>query len=65
MPEAEALMAGRTLDHALVAEVCGSVQREVRPIGDQRASAEYRCELSRVLAGRALQECAAQAGHSL
>ncbi|MGO9254785.1 MAG: FAD binding domain-containing protein [Bryobacteraceae bacterium] len=58
MAEAEALMAGRTLDHALIAEASESAMRGVRPIGDQRASAEYRQELSRVLTGRALQECA-------
>jgi CO/xanthine dehydrogenase FAD-binding subunit len=57
MPEAEALMLGRTFDHALLAEVCEQVMREVRPISDIRASAEYRRELSRVLAGRALEEC--------
>jgi CO/xanthine dehydrogenase FAD-binding subunit len=58
MAEAEALMAGRALDHALIAEASESAMRAVRPIGDQRASAEYRQELSRVLTGRALQECA-------
>jgi len=65
MPVAEALMPGRTFDHALLAEVCGSVVREVHPIGDVRASAEYRRELSRVLTGRALEECASHAGCSL
>jgi len=65
MAEAEALMVGRTLDRALLAEACESVMREVRPISDLRASADYRRELSRVLAGRALEECAARAGCSL
>jgi aerobic carbon-monoxide dehydrogenase medium subunit len=65
MAGVEALMAGRTLDRGLLAEACGSVMREVRPISDQRASAEYRREISRVLAGRALEECAAAAGYSL
>jgi CO/xanthine dehydrogenase FAD-binding subunit len=36
--------------------------REVDPISDQRASADYRRELSRVLTGRALEECARAAG---
>jgi CO/xanthine dehydrogenase FAD-binding subunit len=62
MAGGEALMAGRTLDRALLAEACESVGREVRPIGDIRASAEYRRELSRILTGRALEECAASAG---
>jgi len=65
IPEAEALMVGRTLDHGLAAEICGLVQRAVRPISDVRASAEYRRELSRVLTGRALEECGARAGWSL
>jgi CO/xanthine dehydrogenase FAD-binding subunit len=65
MAGAEALLAGRTLDHSLLAEVCESVMREVRPVTDLRASAEYRRELSRVLTGRALEECAAPAGCSL
>jgi len=62
MAAAEALMAGRELDRGLLAEACESVMREVHPIGDIRASAEYRRELSRVLPGRALEECAASAG---
>jgi carbon-monoxide dehydrogenase medium subunit len=61
-PDAEALMVGRALDHALLAEASESVTREVRPITDLRASADYRRELSRVLTGRALEECAAAAG---
>jgi carbon-monoxide dehydrogenase medium subunit len=65
MMQAEALMIGRIFDHALLAEICESVMREVQPISDVRASADYRRELSRVLAGRALEECATQAGCSL
>jgi CO/xanthine dehydrogenase FAD-binding subunit len=61
----ESLMGGRTFDHALLAEVCELVEREVQPISDVRASADYRRELSRVLTGRAFEECAAQAGCSL
>jgi carbon-monoxide dehydrogenase medium subunit len=65
MPAAEELMAGRVFNHELLAEVCESVMREVHPIRDVRASVEYRRELSRVLTGRALEECAAQAGCTL
>jgi len=65
MPAAEALMVGRTLDHGLLAEACESVMREVRPISDVRASAEYRRELSRVLTGRALEACALGEGCGL
>ena len=42
---AEQRMAGRILDHALLAEIGAEVAREVSPISDARASAEYRREL--------------------
>ena len=61
----ERLMAGRDFDHSLLAEVGEEVMREVQPIADLRASEEFRRELSRVVAGRALEECAALAGCSL
>jgi CO/xanthine dehydrogenase FAD-binding subunit len=59
---AEAAMAGRPLDRARVAEAGDAVAAEVRPITDVRASAAFRREISRVLAMRALEECALQAG---
>jgi carbon-monoxide dehydrogenase medium subunit len=62
---AEQLLTGRILDQALLTEVCELVMREVSPISDIRASADYRRELSRVLTGRAIEECAAHAGWSL
>ncbi len=65
MPAAEALMTGRILDRALLAEAAESVSDTVHPIGDIRASADYRREISRVLTGRALEQCAARAGYSL
>lgn len=61
----EELMGGRGFDEALLAEVGEEVKREVRPISDARASAEFRVELSRVVSGRALEECAVQAGYPL
>ena len=61
----ESLMAGREFDHSLLAEAGEEVMREVQPIADLRASEEFRRELSRVVAGRALEECAARAGCSL
>ena len=61
----EALMTGRELDHALLVEAGEQVTRDVNPIDDLRATAEFRRELSRVLAGRALEACAEQAGCSL
>lgn len=65
MPAAEALMAGRVFDRALVAGASECVMRDVSPITDVRASAEYRRELCRVLTGRALEECAGPAGCSI
>ncbi|HEY2015531.1 MAG TPA: FAD binding domain-containing protein [Bryobacteraceae bacterium] len=59
---AEQLMVGRLFDELLVEEVCDEVAREVTPISDVRASADYRRAMSRVLAKRALMECAAGSG---
>ena len=61
----EALMTGRELNDALLAEAGEQVMRDVKPIDDLRATAEFRRELSRVLAGRAFEACAEQAGCSL
>lgn len=63
--KAEELLVSRKLDTTLIDEVSAQVAREVRPISDVRAPAEYRREMSRVLTGRALRECAARAGYSL
>jgi carbon-monoxide dehydrogenase medium subunit len=62
---AEEQLTGRKLDRALLAEACEGVMGEVDPIGDQRASAAYRRRMSGLLAGRAVEECAAQAGWAL
>ena len=65
VPDVEELMIGQTFNSTLLAEIGAEVMRQVHPITDQRASAEYRRELSRVLTRRALEECATQAGCSL
>ena len=62
---AEQRMTGRILDHSLLAEMGAEVAREVSPISDARASAEYRREICSVLTRRALEECSAPAGCSL
>jgi CO/xanthine dehydrogenase FAD-binding subunit len=58
----EKLLAGHKLEEGLIDEVCGKITREVHPITDVRASAEYRTEMCQVLARRALRECAVRAG---
>ena len=60
--KAEKLLVGRQVDESTLAEVCDEAAREVRPISDVRASAEYRREMVRVLVRRALEECAAGRG---
>ena len=59
---AESVLRGNTLNEDLLTRLGEAVMREVRPISDGRASAEYRREMTGVLTRRALRECAAQAG---
>ena len=59
---AERLLEGKPLDMGLIERVSDEVTREVRPVTDVRATAEYRREMSQVLVRRALRECAARAG---
>jgi carbon-monoxide dehydrogenase medium subunit len=59
---AEALLLGHSVDEDLLERSGEAVMKEVNPIRDCRASAEYRREMSGVLARRALRECAVQTG---
>jgi CO/xanthine dehydrogenase FAD-binding subunit len=59
---AESRLVGQRLERDLLERVCDAVAREVRPITDFRASAEYRREMSLVLTRRALGECAVRGG---
>jgi carbon-monoxide dehydrogenase medium subunit len=59
---AEALLLGNTPHEDLLTAAGQAVMKEVSPISDNRASAEYRREMSGVLTRRTLRECAAQAG---
>jgi len=60
--EAEGLMRGRKVDDSLVREAAEGASREIKPISDQRASAEYRREAGRVLVERCLREALRRAG---
>jgi carbon-monoxide dehydrogenase medium subunit len=62
---AKELLLGNALNEDLLTRVSEAVMKEISPISDSRASAEYRREMSAVLARRALRECAAQAGYKL
>ncbi|MCH8198566.1 MAG: xanthine dehydrogenase family protein subunit M, partial [Chloroflexi bacterium] len=52
--EAEAFLAGRTLDEATAAEAARLVQAAVTPFSDVRGSAEYRRDMVAVALTRAL-----------
>jgi carbon-monoxide dehydrogenase medium subunit len=56
MPSAEALLAGRTPDAALVAQVADHIATGIDPLSDQRGSADYRRDIVRVLAHRTLAQ---------
>jgi carbon-monoxide dehydrogenase medium subunit len=60
--KAEEMLLGSTFNEDLLTRVSEVVMDQVSPVSDSRASAEYRHEMSGVLARRALRECAAQAG---
>jgi carbon-monoxide dehydrogenase medium subunit len=53
--EAEAMLEGKQADAKLLEKAADTASKEIKPISDVRASAEYRTILSRVLVERALQ----------
>lgn len=55
LTEVEALLAGTELDDATLARARAAAEREVRPITDVRASAEYRRHLAGALVARAVR----------
>jgi carbon-monoxide dehydrogenase medium subunit len=62
-PDAEALLAGQALDESAVERAATQVAESIEdPIGDVHASEEYRRDLARVLARRALVEASGRAG---
>ena len=62
--KAEMLLRGEKLTADLLAEASAVAGAEARPISDQRASAEFRRELVRVLTGRMVEAARADAGRS-
>ena len=62
---AEATLVGQPLTRDSIEAASEVVLKEIHPIDDLRASAEYHREMSAVLTRRALRECAARAGHPL
>lgn len=53
--EASKFLAGRTLDEKAIAEASRLAAEAGKPTGDRRGSVEYKREMARVLAGRALR----------
>jgi carbon-monoxide dehydrogenase medium subunit len=58
---AEAMLQGQTLDARLVADAARAARDEARPIGNVRASAEYRRQMIEVLTRRAVEQAAEMA----
>ncbi len=55
-PKAETILEGQTVSAKLIDEAAKAAASESRPISDLRASEDYRREMTRVLARRALRE---------
>ncbi|MCC6470670.1 MAG: xanthine dehydrogenase family protein subunit M [Alphaproteobacteria bacterium] len=63
--QAERLLIGEKPSAKLVAEAAALAARDARPISDTRGSAEYRRELVKTLAARAVAACCARLGNPL
>jgi carbon-monoxide dehydrogenase medium subunit len=64
-PRTEALLRGRGITPALLAEAGAMAMQECTPISNVRASADYRRDMVGVLVQRALVQALAHAGHTL
>ena len=60
--QAEAVVAGKTLDDATVAQAGELAAKAATPISDVRGSAAYRIELVKVLTRRTLQKAVERVG---
>jgi CO/xanthine dehydrogenase FAD-binding subunit len=58
VPEAETILTGNPLDQTAIARTAAACQAAARPIGDVRASAEYRRDMVGALVGRGLHRIA-------
>lgn len=61
LPSVERALEGRAIDDRSLAEARAAAETDVRPIGDVRASADYRRHLAGVLVERAVRALAAEA----
>ena len=59
VPNAEAFLAGKTVTEDLMVQCAQMVAREITPITDLRASADYRRDLAETLSRRTLMACLA------
>jgi carbon-monoxide dehydrogenase medium subunit len=63
--QAENQLTGRTIDATLIDIASDAVMNAVSPVSGIRGSAEYLREMTRVMARRALLECAQEVGFAL
>ena len=61
---AEGLLTGKAPDDALIAEAAGAAGAAANPNADRRGTVDYKRNMTRVLAGRALQRALARARES-
>ncbi len=64
-PSVSQMLAGRDLVPELISEAADAVAREVNPISDHRASADYRRGMSRVVVKRLLTELSSEMAEDL
>jgi len=63
-PSAEAILVGRVIDEAAIAEATEAIEASIEPTGDMHGDSEYRCGLIGTLAGNAVAEANAKVATS-